>query len=555
RRLRKPFTSYASAHVSKNIPVGSSVDAAVYAAAAPSSFIPTDADKGKAPMVNDSLPADLLSEQELESEFAIQQEELAQKAQAEGVASLTEHGPGMSDHRHRELDAAQLIYTEADWLELMAKIATNSALFKQLLGDDVTEENMNERLGMLLLRKRRKLAEQSQVKPMTKMQQRDYMRDFVKNNSASVYNQGWTMKKVKAVSIAQLRIEFEYIQQHLERFNLLNFRRSTFRPKPTLDAPSTKRANQGAPQVPAASSQVPAGVPAASSIPADVSVHAATSLAPTDISVPAISPAHATASVPAETMVYTVESHLDAPLTASEHVSTEPTVAAPTPSSLRTRRKHIEKKRVTPIVDMADAAMIKFDSDNDSDDDLLPYASYAGWEMVPSPLGSVHAYHDMAGHTKHFTTLHKLQYMVEKTDLHNLLMMRMPLISGVIRTAGAFAADVSYPLNVATLERMMKHGLEVLKLLVGGDLTMAEQLISFIKAAFSMLNLLLDPCLLIPAGFWLLLLLVAAGLVCSCCWNKDAILELTSADLSRILKLMMSHSRLGEDCWELQKLV
>nr|GEW71039.1 hypothetical protein [Tanacetum cinerariifolium] len=58
--------------------------------------------------------------------------------------------------------------------------------------------------------------------------------------------------------------------------------------------------------------------------------------------------------------------------------------------------------------------------------------------------------------------------------------------------------------------------------------------------------------LLIHAGFWLLLfgwlLLV---LFYSCCWNKDAILELTSEDLSRILKLMMSHSRLGEDCWGL----
>nr|GFD35116.1 hypothetical protein [Tanacetum cinerariifolium] len=141
-----------------------------------------------------------------------------------------------------------------------AKIATNSALSKQLLGDDVMEENMNERLGMLLLCKRRELAEQSRVKPMTKTQQRD----FVKNNSASV--------------------------------------RSTFRPKPTLDAPSAKRANQGAPQVPAASSQVPAGVPAAPSFPADVLVHAATSSALADILVPAVSSAHAAASVPAETV-------------------------------------------------------------------------------------------------------------------------------------------------------------------------------------------------------------------------------------------------------------
>nr|GFB85096.1 hypothetical protein [Tanacetum cinerariifolium] len=78
RRLRKPFTSSASAHVSENIPAGASVTAAAT-----------------------TIPAG------------------SSKAQAERVASPTEHGPGMSDQRRRELDAAQLIYTEADWLELL----------------------------------------------------------------------------------------------------------------------------------------------------------------------------------------------------------------------------------------------------------------------------------------------------------------------------------------------------------------------------------------------------------------------------------------------------
>nr|GEY66445.1 hypothetical protein [Tanacetum cinerariifolium] len=443
RVKRKPFTSSASAHLSENIPAGASVPAAattipagssvddvVHTAVAPSSSIPTAADKGKAPMVDDSIPADLLSEQarilknlhdyqlgeelakkihaEQEVEFARQQEELAQKAQAERVASPTEHGPGMSDQRRQELDAAQLIYTEADWLELLAKIATNSALSKKLSGDDVTEENMNERLGMLLLRKRRELAEQSRIKPMTKTQQMDYMRDFVKNNSTSVYNQGWTMKKVNALSITQLRLEFE--------------------PKPTLNAPSAKRANQGAPQVPVASSQVPAGVPAALSFFVDVSIHAATSSAPADISIPAVSPAHAAIS-----------------------------------------------------------------------------------EMVPSPLGSVHAYHDMAGHTKHFTTLREILHMVEKTDLQKLLgaslddedaldfwrnqdswrirswrlypRAQVYVLETVDGRVILMFVDVSYPLTIATLERILKHRLEVPTLLVGGDLTMAEQLIGFIKVA------------------------------------------------------------------------
>nr|GEX39226.1 ribonuclease H-like domain, reverse transcriptase, RNA-dependent DNA polymerase [Tanacetum cinerariifolium] len=463
RRLKKQFTSSVSAHVSETIPTGvrvpaaastiptgSSVDAAIHAAAAPSSFIPTAVDKGKAPMVDDSLPADLLSEQECvlknlhdsqlgeelakkihaeqEPEFTREQEELAQKAQAKSVASPTKHVPRMSDQHRRELDVVQLIYTEADWLDLLAKIATNSVLSKQLLGDDVTEENMNERLGMLLLRKQRELAEQSRVKPMTKTQQKDYMRDFVKNNSASVYNQGWTMKKD------------------------------------------------------------PAGVPAAPSIPADVSLPGATSSAPVDIPVPAVSIAHAAVSVPAE-------SHIDPPLTAPALGSSEPTVATPPPSSSRHRRKHIAKKQVTPIVDVADAAMIKFSSDSDSDDDPLPDAPYAGWEMVPSRLGSVHAYHNMAGHTKHFTTLREILHMVERTDLQRLLGVVDALYQS--KEPDTFALLLWGDLHVLfqslddkdalhfwrTLECMLKHGLEVSKLLVRGDLTMAEQLIGFIKAA------------------------------------------------------------------------
>nr|GEU51500.1 hypothetical protein [Tanacetum cinerariifolium] len=104
KRLKKPFTSSVSAHVSETIPAGvrvpaaastsppgSSVDAAIHAAAAPSSFIPTAADKGKALMVDDSLPADFLLEQERvlknlhDSQIG---EELAKKIHAEQEAEF-----------------------------------------------------------------------------------------------------------------------------------------------------------------------------------------------------------------------------------------------------------------------------------------------------------------------------------------------------------------------------------------------------------------------------------------------------------------------------------
>nr|GFD19941.1 hypothetical protein [Tanacetum cinerariifolium] len=82
------------------VSAGSSMDpAGQAAAAAPSSSAMSAADKGKAPMVDDSIPVDLLTEQEQEAEFARQQEELAQKAQAESIASPAAQGTGLSAQR------------------------------------------------------------------------------------------------------------------------------------------------------------------------------------------------------------------------------------------------------------------------------------------------------------------------------------------------------------------------------------------------------------------------------------------------------------------------
>nr|GEW09840.1 hypothetical protein [Tanacetum cinerariifolium] len=275
RRMRKPFSSFPSAHVPENILAGTGILAAATIIPAGSSMdaVVTATERILKNLYDYHLGEDLAKKlhAEQEAEFARQQEELAQKAHADRVASPTEHGPGLSDQHRRELDAAQLIYTEADWLELLAKIATNSALSKQLLGDDVTEDNMNERLGMLLLRKRRELAAQS-----------------------------WVL----------------------------------------------------------------ASVPAASSFAVDVSVSAATP-----------------PEVPA------AESRLADTPTASVHVYVEPSVAV----------------------------------DSGSDDDPLRYAPYAGWKIVLSPLGSVHAYSDMAGHTKQFTFLRELLHMAKRTDLQKLM--------------------------------------------------------------------------------------------------------------------------------------
>nr|GFD26391.1 hypothetical protein [Tanacetum cinerariifolium] len=164
-------------------------------------------------------------------------------------------------------------------------------------------------------------------------------------------------------------------------------------------------------------------VPAAPSIAVDVSV-SAVSTTTADVSPAPTLPTESVSELHAN------ESRPDENQTASKQVSTEhmsTTVAFTSrvshakPSSSRKSHKQISKKRVTPIVDVADDALIKFNSVSKSDGDPSPYAPYAAWEILPTPFGSIHAYYDMEEHTKHFTSLRKLLHMVEKNDLRRLM--------------------------------------------------------------------------------------------------------------------------------------
>nr|GEU64217.1 ribonuclease H-like domain-containing protein [Tanacetum cinerariifolium] len=127
-------------------------------------------------------------------------------------------------------------------------------------------------------------------------------------------------------------------------------------PAPSLEAPFAKRARQEVLQyVHAASPQVLASVPNVPSVATAVSVPAAPSVA-ADVSVPAVPYDLVAVSTHVDTEVHE-ESTPNDNLTASEQVSTEHSVAVSTPSSSCKRRKQIAKKRVTPIVDIADDAL------------------------------------------------------------------------------------------------------------------------------------------------------------------------------------------------------
>ncbi|GKB05767.1 ribonuclease H-like domain-containing protein [Tanacetum coccineum] len=113
--------------------------------------------------------------------------------------------------RQQEVLASAMYYTEADWINIMAQVKANASLSKTLLGDDVTEDNFPVRMAALIKRKKQalaeKLAKERMERPMTPVQQRTYMRQFVKNQSSALYSTGWTKAKVESFTDASIENE------------------------------------------------------------------------------------------------------------------------------------------------------------------------------------------------------------------------------------------------------------------------------------------------------------------------------------------------------------
>ncbi|GJX09866.1 hypothetical protein Tco_0199725, partial [Tanacetum coccineum] len=200
-------------------------------------------------------------------------------------------------------------------------------------------------------------------------------------------------------------------------------------------------------------------------------------------------------------------------------IPSEPDVPQPpvvsSPKSSGTRRKSLGRSRITKPksilieldLDADDKTFIKVVSDEDSEDEApILWFAFSGWEVISTPLGEVNALYMMDQSTKHFTTLREILRMVDRQDLLKLYGLVVKYYenhpvagAGLIRSWRLYTLsnvyvletisgealymflDVSYPLSVKLMERMLKHKLEIDKDIVGNDMTTAEQLIRFIK--------------------------------------------------------------------------
>nr|GEZ90302.1 hypothetical protein [Tanacetum cinerariifolium] len=421
-------------------------------------------------------------------------EQAAKRLHAEEQALVDTQRAELQRRRQQEVLASAIYYTKADWINIMAQAEANASLFKTLLGNDVSKDNFPARMAALIKRKKQAL-------------------------SCAVYSTGWSMARVKSFTDDQLKEEFEKIQKAKSNIQIQAISMTLKRTSPVLEEPSSKRQKSTeapilsvpeVPQSPVVSSANSSGTRRKSlgrnrltkpksklqelDLYADdqtflkiVSDEDSKDEAPRLWSalvgwevIPTLlgdinslyridwSITYFTTLMEILYMVdrqdlvkfsYTMERQksTEAPILSVPEVPQSPVVSLAKSSG--TRRKSLGRNRLTKPksklqeLDLYadDQTFLKIVFDEDSKDEAPRlWSALVGWEVIPTLLGDINAL-----------------YRIDRGDLQVLF--------------DYHEGDVSYPLSVKIMERMLKHKLEIDKDVMGNDMTTAEQLIRFIK--------------------------------------------------------------------------
>ncbi|GJY49488.1 hypothetical protein Tco_0439444 [Tanacetum coccineum] len=163
--------------------------------------------EGKAQMTEEDIEATEKKRLQLEQE----------RAGLEEVARLqTQMDAEVAKHIHMDKMVAKRMQEEEE-----AKLEASAELTKILQGENVSEYDFAKKMVDMINQKKKYYAEQKakakRDKPMTQAQQRDYMRTFIKNQSTSLYSQGWTMVQLNKLTFKELKQEFKKLMRSIER--------------------------------------------------------------------------------------------------------------------------------------------------------------------------------------------------------------------------------------------------------------------------------------------------------------------------------------------------
>nr|GFA06740.1 hypothetical protein [Tanacetum cinerariifolium] len=152
-------------------------------------------------------------------------------------------------------------------------------------------------------------------------------------------------------------------------------------------------------------------------------------------------------------------------------------------------QNHVHKPKLkipTLDLDAPAQAFLKVIVDEDSDDvDSVneAWSVVVGWEILSTPLGDINALYRIDGTTKRGkgSSIWQNQHLWKIQSWRLYTLSNVHILETMPGEVLSMFIDVTYPLSVKLIKKMLMQKLELDSHIVGNDLTTAKQLILFLK--------------------------------------------------------------------------
>ncbi|GJZ42648.1 hypothetical protein Tco_0589903, partial [Tanacetum coccineum] len=190
--------------------------------------------EGKAPMVEEDIQATHKTKEQMRQEEAGLEDAIKLQTQLDDKVAKQIHLDRMVAKRMVEEEAlseqqkkrkAQVqfeaqFYTEEDWDAIRAKLEANAELSKDVLGQDLPEQDFAKRMVDMVNQRKKHFAEErakaKRNKPMTQSQLRIYMSNYLKNQGT------WKLSQLKKLKFEEIKEEFDKLVQQIDTFVPIN---------------------------------------------------------------------------------------------------------------------------------------------------------------------------------------------------------------------------------------------------------------------------------------------------------------------------------------------
>ncbi|GJU47024.1 putative ribonuclease H-like domain-containing protein [Tanacetum coccineum] len=187
--------------------------------------------EGKAPMTSEDVQATQNTKEQ------IRQEEVG-LAEAMRLQALQDKENARQKRKAKVQEAAQF-YIKEYWDTIRAKLEANAELTKSLQGENVSSDDFAKRMVDMINQKKKYYAKQKakakRDKPMTQVQQRDYMSTVIKNQGS------WKMAQLKKLTFEELKVEFEKLMRSIKSFIPMGSKERVKRVGVQLEQDSSKK--------------------------------------------------------------------------------------------------------------------------------------------------------------------------------------------------------------------------------------------------------------------------------------------------------------------------